>query len=72
MSWNIGTCYSIWYLIVFDWHLKRPKYLTLSRLGAHLVRILSLAIHISPNNGTINTIQFGKVVVNVLTIHCAL
>ncbi len=48
------------------------KGLTLSRLGALLVRFLSLAIHIPHNNGAINTIQSGKVVVNVLAMHCAL
>ena len=36
---------------------QRSTYLTLSRLGPHLDRILSLAIHISPNNGAINTVQ---------------
>ncbi len=42
-----------------------------SRLGLRLDRILSLAIHISPNNGVINTVQSGKLVVNVLAMHCA-
>ncbi len=46
--------------------------LTLSRLGARLVRVLSLAIYISPKNGAISSIQIGKVVVNVLAMHCAL
>jgi hypothetical protein len=43
--------------------------LTLSRLGPRLDRVLSLAIHISPNNGAINTVQSGKLVVNVLAMH---
>ena len=34
-------------------------------------RILSLLIHISPNNCAINMIQVGKLVVNALAIHCA-
>ena len=34
-------------------------------------RILSLLIHISPNNCAINMIQVGKLFVNVLAIHCA-
>ena len=34
-------------------------------------RVLSLAIHISPNNGVINTIQIGKLVVNMLAILCS-
>ena len=46
--------------------------LTLSRLGVPLVRLLSLAIHISHNNGAIDTIQSGKVVASVLAMHCAL
>ena len=46
--------------------------LTLSRLGKCLVSILSLAIHISPNNGAIDTVQSGKLVVIVLAMHCAL
>ena len=46
--------------------------LTLSCLGPRLDRVLSLAIHISPNNGAINTVQSGKLVVNVLAMHCAL
>ena len=33
--------------------------------------LLSLAIHISPNNSAINMIQNGKLVVNVLVMHCA-
>jgi hypothetical protein len=41
----------------------------LSCPGTWLVRILSLAIHISPNNGAINMIQTDKLVVNVLTMH---
>ena len=51
---------------------QRSTYLTLSRLGPRLDRILSLAIHISPNNGAINTVQRGKLVVNVLAMYCAL
>ncbi len=43
--------------------------LTLSCLGGRLGGILSLAIHISPNNGVINMIQSDKLVVNVLTMH---
>jgi len=51
---------------------KLVNCLTLSRLGPRLDHILSLAIHISPNNGVINTVQSGKLVVNVLAMHCAL
>ena len=36
-----------------------------------MVRHLAVAIHISPNNGAINTVQSGKLVVNVLAMHCA-
>ena len=46
--------------------------LTLSRLGTPLVRLLSLAIHISPNNGPINTVSNAKPISHVLPIHCAL
>ena len=46
--------------------------LTLSRLGRRLVGVLSLPIHISHNNGAINTIRSGKVVVNVSAMHFAL
>ncbi len=46
--------------------------LTLSCPGARLVHILSIAIHISPNIGPINMILSGKLVVGVLTMHCAL
>jgi hypothetical protein len=48
------------------------KRLTLSRLGGRLGGILSLAIHISPNNGPIEMIPSGKLVVDVLAIHCTL
>ena len=41
----------------------------LSCLGGRLGGVLSLAIHISPNNGAINMIQSDKLVVNVLTMH---
>ncbi len=44
--------------------------LTLSRLGAPLVRVLSLAINISPNNGLINMISVAKWIYYVLPIHC--
>ena len=47
----------------------QPQGLTLSRLGPRLDRVLSLAIHISPNNGAINTVQSGKLVVNLLAMH---
>jgi hypothetical protein len=45
--------------------------LTLSRLGRHLVGVLSLAIHISPNNGPINMILSAKPLYYVLPIHFA-
>ena len=45
------------------------KLLTLSCPGGRLGGVLSLAIHISPNNGAINMIQSDKLVVNVLTMH---
>jgi hypothetical protein len=48
------------------------KSLTLSHLGTSLVRHLALPVHISSNNGAINTVQSGKLVVNVLAMHCAL
>ena len=41
----------------------------LSRLGGHLGGVLSLAIRVSPNYGAINTVQSGKLVVNVLAMH---
>ena len=42
--------------------------LPLSRLGARLVHVLSVAIHTSPNNGVVNMIQSSKLVVNVLAM----
>ena len=48
------------------------KLLTLSRLGTSLVRHLALRVHISFNNDAINMVQSGKLVVNVLALHCAL
>ena len=45
---------------------------TLSHLGTPLVRLLSLAIHISPNNGPINIVSNAKPISHVLPIHCAL
>ncbi len=36
--------------------------LTLSFPGTHLVPILAVAIHISPNNGPIETIPSGKLI----------
>ena len=51
---------------------KKCVVLTLSRLGPRLDRVLSFVIHVSPNNGVINTVQSGKLVVNVLAMHCAL
>ncbi len=46
--------------------------LTLSRLGMHLGCILVVGIHISPNNGPIEMIPSGKLVVDVLAIYCTL
>ncbi len=46
--------------------------LTLSRLGMHLGCILVLGIHISPNNGPIETIPSGKLVNDILVIHWTL
>ncbi len=46
--------------------------LTLSRLRGRLGGVLSLAIHISPNNGPINTVSSAKPISHVLPIHCAL
>ncbi len=43
--------------------------LTLSRLSAHLVRILTLPAHISLDNGLIGMIQVEKVFVGVLAMH---
>ena len=45
------------------------QYLWLVAGGGRLGGVLSLAIHISPNNGAINMIQSDKLVVNVLTMH---
>ncbi len=47
-------------------------FLTLSFPGTYLVPILAVAICISPNNGPIETIPSGKLVVDVLAIHCIL
>jgi hypothetical protein len=45
--------------------------LTLSCPGTHLVHVLAVAIHISPNNGPIEMILIGKLIYYVLTIHFA-
>ncbi len=42
---------------------------TLSRPGARLVRVLSLAINISPNNCLINMVSVAKWIYYVLPIH---
>ncbi len=46
--------------------------LTLSRLGGPLGVLLESIVHISPNNGSIEMIPSGKLVVDVLAIHCTL
>ena len=46
--------------------------LTLSFPGGPLGGHLAVAIHISPNNGPIEMIPSGKLVVDVLAIHCTL
>ncbi len=46
------------------------KLLTLSCLGAPLVRHLAVAIHISPSNGPIEMILSANLVVSVLAMHC--
>jgi hypothetical protein len=43
--------------------------LTLSRLGARMVRIFALPSHISSDNGLIGMIQFKKVFVGLLAMH---
>jgi hypothetical protein len=45
--------------------------LTLSCLGALLVRFFALLEHISPDNGLIEMIQLGKVFIDVLAMRCA-
>ena len=45
--------------------------LTLSCPGRRLVGVLSLAIHISPNNGQINMVSIAKWIYYVLPIHFA-
>ena len=45
--------------------------LTLSRLGARLVRILESSAHNSPNNGPIEIIPNDKLMYYVLPIHVA-
>ncbi len=47
------------------------KGLTLSRLGPRLDHVLSLAIHISPNNGPINMVSLAKLIHYVLPLHIA-
>jgi hypothetical protein len=46
--------------------------LTLSPLGPPLDRHLTLAIHISPNNGPMDMIPSAKLVVDVLAVHWTL
>ena len=45
--------------------------LTLSCLGPRLDRVLSLAIHISPNNGPINMVSVAKLIYYVPPLHIA-
>jgi hypothetical protein len=48
-----------------------PAPLTLSCLGARLVRFFALPEHISPDNGLIGMIQLGKVFVDMLAMRFA-
>ncbi len=48
-----------------------PQNCTLNLLGPRLDRVLSLAIHISPNNGTINMVSVAKWIYYILPLHIA-
>jgi hypothetical protein len=60
-----------WLQYFVDIFCPSTKYLTLSRLGPCLDHVLSLATHISPNNGPINMVLLAKLIHYVLPLHIA-
>jgi hypothetical protein len=51
--------------------MAKVNILTLSFPGTRLVHVLAVAIHISPNNGSIEMILSGKLIYYDLPIHFA-